>query len=235
MNKNLFFLAIFISCFLSAQADLYNTNWYLRKVVKNNITYNVPQNIEISVPILTFNDQNTTSTNLSSSVCEQSIWGTINNFDITVNNFSFWTYGVGNGNNCTLPENITFSSIYTGYFSQYSPLHSYQITYTGNIKNLILTNYLGDQAFYQSGTLSSNDINQTSEKNILIYPNPANEYLVIKSKDQIECVKIYNSEGKLILQNKYETKTDISALLKGSYFLELASKNGISRHKFIKE
>ncbi|NPA09081.1 MAG: T9SS type A sorting domain-containing protein, partial [Chlorobi bacterium] len=62
-----------------------------------------------------------------------------------------------------------------------------------------------------------------------------NEYLVIKSKDQIEWVKIYNSEGKLILQNKYETKTDISALLKGSYFLELSSKNGISRHKFIKE
>lgn len=231
---------LILGSFVYAQTALYNTNWYLKKVVKNGITYNLPQNSEIGTPILTFtstsNPGTLPTTNLNSSICGQTIWALIYNVDMTATNFNFWTYGVSIGNTCTLPENVTFSPLYTGYFGQNFPVHSYQIIYTGNIETLILTNGLGDQAFYQSGNLNTNDPYHILEREAInIYPNPANDYVVIKSENQIEWSKIYNTEGRLILQNKYETKIDISALSKGDYFLEIKSQNGISKHKFIKE
>ncbi|MCA6066117.1 T9SS type A sorting domain-containing protein [Chryseobacterium sp. RG1] len=240
MKKILFSFVIIWGSFIYAQADLYNTNWYLKKVVKNNINYNLPQNSEIGSPILTFTSTSNpgalSTTNLNSSICGQSISALLYNIDMTTTTLNFWTYVVGIGNTCTTPENITFSPLYTGYFGQNFPVHSYQITYTGNTKTLILTNGLGDQTFYQSGNLNTNDISHNlAEKITIIYPNPATDYLVIESKHPIEWTKVYNSEGRLILQNKYETKLDISALSKGGYFLEVKSQNGTSKHKFIKE
>lgn len=237
MKKILLPFVIIFGSFFHAQTALYNTDWYLKKVVKNNITYNLPQNSEIGTPILTFTSNSGTlaTTNLNSSICGQSIWALLYNMDITATNFNFWTYGVSTGNTCILPENTTFSPLYTGYFGQDSPVHNYQITYTGNTKTLILTNTWGDQAFYQSGNLNTNDLNPILAEKAIIYPNPANDYLLVKSEDKIEWIKIYNPEGRLILQNKYETKIDISALSKGGYFLEVKSQNGTSKHKFIKE
>lgn len=238
MKKILLPFVIIFGSFVDAQADLYNTDWYLKKVVKNNITYNLPQNSEIGTPTLTFTPSPwiQTATDLKSSICGQSIVALIYNVDMTTTTLNFWTYAVGVGNSCTMPENTAFSTQYTGYFGQNFPVHSYQITYTGNTKNLILTNGLGDQAFYQSGSLNTNDFSHNlAETTIIIYPNPAHDYLVIESKDRIEWTKVYNSEGRLILQNKYETKLDISGLAKGGYFLEVKFQNGISKHKFIKE
>src|SRR5215813_2412347 len=118
MKKILFSFVIIWSSFIYAQADLYNTDWYLKKVVKNNITYNLPQNSEIGSPILTFtsisNPGALPTTNLHSSICGQSIWALLYNMDITATNFNFWTYGVSIGNTCTMPENTTFSPLYTG-------------------------------------------------------------------------------------------------------------------------
>jgi len=240
MKKILLPFVIILSSFIHAQTGLYNTDWYLKKVIKNNITYNLPQNSEIGTPILTFTPGSSpgtlSTTNLNSFICGQNIWALLYDLDMTATHFNFWTYGVSTGNTCTMPENSTFSPLYTGYFGQDFSMHSYQITYTGSTKTLILTNAFGDQVFYQSGNLNTNDLNHIlPEKNIIIYPNPANDYLVIKSEDRIEWFKIYNSEGRLIQQNKYETKIDISTLSKGGYFLEVKSQNGVSKHKFIKE
>ncbi|KXH84503.1 T9SS type A sorting domain-containing protein [Chryseobacterium kwangjuense] len=224
------------SLFQAQSSELLNTTWYLRKVVKNNSTYMLPQNSEIGSPTMTFTPTpgSPATTNMSSPVCGSNIWATIYLTEITANSFAFWTYGAGANQTCTIPENISFFNQYTNYFAFNSTQHNYQITYSGNTKNLVITNHLGDQAFYDSGVLGTKE---TTVKNtsVKIYPNPVKDgFIGIKTPDAIEWIKVYNSEGKLILQNSAEDKIDVSGLPNGGYFLEIKSREGVSRHSFIK-
>lgn len=134
-----------------------------------------------------------------------------------------------------MPENIAFFTQYSDYFAFNSNLHHYQISYSGSIKMLVMTNGQGDQAFYNSAFLKTED--QTAQsKGMGIYPNPVKEGLVyFKSAEKIEWIKIYNAEGKLILQDYHpDAKINVSNLLKGGYFMEVKSQSGISRHRLTK-
>lgn len=75
----------------------------------------------------------------------------------------------------------------------------------------------------------------SSKKNIefSIYPNPANEILHIKGISNIQTIKIYSSEGKLVKEIKtpIEKKINIENLPAGSYFIQI--NNSFS--KFIKQ
>ncbi|WP_080779430.1 T9SS type A sorting domain-containing protein [Chryseobacterium phocaeense] len=204
---------------------------------KNNTSYMLPQNSEMGSPTMTFTPTpgSPATTNMSSPVCGASIWGMIYLTEITPNSFAFWTYGAGANQTCTIPENISFFNQYTNYFAFNSTQHNYQITYSGNTKNLVATNHLGDQAFYDSGVLGTKE---TTVKNtaVKIYPNPVkNGFIGIEATDSIEWIKVYSSEGKLIQQNSTDDKIDVSSLPKGGYFLEIKSPKGISRHQFLKE
>jgi len=69
--------------------------------------------------------------------------------------------------------------------------------------------------------------------NILIYPNPVKDYLIIQQndtgkKDKIEIISI---DGKKVLESEYKERIDVSNLQSGSYYLRI--KN--SSIKFIKE
>ncbi|WP_223607678.1 T9SS type A sorting domain-containing protein [Chryseobacterium sp. OSA05B] len=239
MKKILLPATIIISTLIQAQStELLSTTWNLKKVIKNNTTYLLPQNSEIGTPTMTFTPtpgSSGTYTNMNSPVCGKSIWGNIFLQGIQPNHFVFWTYGVGNNQTCTNPENIDFTNQYVNYFNIGSDSHDYQITYSGNTKNLVLTNNLGDQAFYENGFLAikESEISQTAIK---IYPNPVKgSFLEIKGVERIEWTKIYNAEGKLVQQNSADSRIDVSGLPKGSYFLEIKSQKGISRHQFIRE
>lgn len=62
-----------------------------------------------------------------------------------------------------------------------------------------------------------------------IYPNPANEILVIKTKDNIEKVNVHDYTGKKLLEiirNNEEVLLDIGGLKNGIYFISLADKAG---------
>ncbi|KMQ64950.1 hypothetical protein ACM46_12150 [Chryseobacterium angstadtii] len=225
--------------FHAQSAELLSTTWYLRKVIKSNITYMPPQNNEIGSPTLTFtptSGSSGTTTNMSSPICGTSIWAMIYLNEITASQFSFWTAGVGNNSTCTQPGNISFFNQYSNYFA-FSNLHNYEITYSGNTKNLVLTNDYGDKAFYDSAFLGTKEESGTSKAtSIKIYPNPVKDsFLEVKGAERMEWTKIYNAEGKLIQQNSADSGIDVSGLPKGGYFLEIKSQKGISRHSFIKE
>lgn len=245
MKKLLLSLTAIAGMFVHAQTELHNTDWYLRKIIRNNVTYNVPQNSEMGSPILNFSTSPSsppapnTTTNMTSPICGGNIWALIYDSEITASSFSVWTIGAGGGNtpNCTMPENIAFNNQYTGYFSMGTITFTYQITFVSGIKTLIVTNGVGDQAYYEYGTLSTKDtLSSLPHKEIALYPNPVKEgYIYLKNAERIEWTKLYNTEGKLILQNNSDTRIDVSSLPQGGYFMEVKSQAGISRHKFIKE
>lgn len=86
---------------------------------------------------------------------------------------------------------------------------------------------------------STTGINKVSDNNFMIYPNPANEYITLKSKDNIISYEIYSYEGKVIdfqdnLSNN-EVKLSISDLIKGVYYIKINTSNyGASTGTFIK-
>ncbi|SHF87335.1 T9SS type A sorting domain-containing protein [Chryseobacterium vrystaatense] len=238
MKKLLLPAAFIISTLFQAQStELVNTTWYLKKVVKNSTTYMLPQNSEIGTPTMAFTPSGMSGyTNMSSPICGTSMWGNIHESDITPAHFVFWTYGVGTNQTCTTPENSTFFTQYANYFAFNSEQHNYQITNSGNTRNLVITNNLGDQAFYESSFLAARETISSGKPSVKIYPNPVKDgFLEIQGVERIESTKIYNAEGRLVFENSNDSKINVSSLSKGGYFLEIKSQQGISRHKFIKE
>jgi Leucine-rich repeat (LRR) protein len=67
-----------------------------------------------------------------------------------------------------------------------------------------------------------------------LYPNPAGNLLNIQSKENIENVKIYSSQG-ILLKEYFSNSIDVSELSAGMYFAQVTF-NGITfTKKFIKE
>jgi hypothetical protein len=69
------------------------------------------------------------------------------------------------------------------------------------------------------------------------YPNPANEFITIKSETEYDAIRVYSIEGKMLLQQPRTDETlDVSNLSKGLYFFELWLKEKpITRQeKFVK-
>jgi hypothetical protein len=72
---------------------------------------------------------------------------------------------------------------------------------------------------------------------VQIYPNPANEFLVINCDEEIETTEIYNVIGERVIFVKGQiTKLNVSPLAQGLYTLRLKTTKGkIAIRKFIKQ
>lgn len=81
------------------------------------------------------------------------------------------------------------------------------------------------------------DSQKESKKDILVYPNPANDRLYISNKSENQKINfsIIDLLGKTLLSNGLdEDYIDISMLESGVYFIQLNNGNKISTTKFIK-
>ena len=87
-----------------------------------------------------------------------------------------------------------------------------------------------------AGVLGTNDLALESKK-VVLYPNPAKETVSFKNADRIKSVEIYESTGRKAMSVKPNGDTiSISDLKPGSYYLEIALKDGsVSYEKLIKE
>lgn len=77
---------------------------------------------------------------------------------------------------------------------------------------------------------SINDIEKAY--NILIYPNPSNQYIQIENVKPNATYQVYNQLGKLVLNGKIDQQINIESLTNGIYFLSI---EGYSVQKFIKQ
>jgi hypothetical protein len=80
--------------------------------------------------------------------------------------------------------------------------------------------------------------NDTKIGEILIYPNPATNYLnITNNKSEVTNYQIYSVEGKLIHQGEFMSthKIDLNQYSSGTYLIKLISRNKVYQQKFIKE
>lgn len=84
--------------------------------------------------------------------------------------------------------------------------------------------------------VNATGIEEITEGEINIYPNPATSTLRISSSEMINEVAIYNLQGQLIqTENGNVQSLNISNLAPGSYIARIVTENGITNKRFIKE
>jgi len=76
---------------------------------------------------------------------------------------------------------------------------------------------------------------QVNNINLSIYPNPTSDNLTIDTEDNIESIIIVDIMGKQVKTFIPTANTiDVSSLVKGIYFLQIPTANGIFNNRFIK-
>ena len=84
------------------------------------------------------------------------------------------------------------------------------------------------------------DVKETTQLNndfFEVYPNPASSYIQLQFKKEISSFEfeIYDSNGRLVLTEKNQTKINISSLSTGVYVAKLKSDDKVQSKKFIVE
>ena len=93
---------------------------------------------------------------------------------------------------------------------------------------------------YSTSVQENLSINDFEKSNVVLYPNPVNNQLYIKSKLSIDSIKIFDINGRLI-QNKImnysneNLELSVSELRSGIYFIEVYSNKQKEVLRFIKE
>lgn len=106
-----------------------------------------------------------------------------------------------------------------------------KIFYT-NTNNLPDDNLIAfsDEAFNLSQA-SSNSVNNLQQRQLSIFPNPAEKYISIALAQPISSIEIYSLSGQLVSRLKNPSTTiDISNLSSGSYVMVVADAQGTLYH-----
>ncbi len=76
---------------------------------------------------------------------------------------------------------------------------------------------------FESSSLSISE-NQLNTNEILLFPNPSKDKILIKNNNKIQYIKLFDTNGKIIINllvNDNQTHLNISELLSGIYILEI--------------
>ncbi len=146
--------------------------------------------------------------------------GTINFNSTSTNGLTYsWQFGDGNTSTLQNPSNTyAANGNYTVQLIAYSKDSCFTDTITQNVSII---------------AAGLTDLENDSE--IRIYPNPATDFIEIKSKSNYSSIIIIDVNGKLVKEiNNSNSKIDVSNLTKGVYFLKITNKNTSLIKKFIK-
>lgn len=117
----------------------------------------------------------------------------------------------------------------SGDFAITNDNSSIDIFYARRAGNLALGyhNSLRDYITLTRTSVLATDEAGASNKNIILYPNPAKETVGFKNADKIKSVDIFESTGRKIRTEKMNGKEiNISDLKSGNYYLEITLKDG---------
>ena len=79
-------------------------------------------------------------------------------------------------------------------------------------------------------------VSDVSKSHISVYPNPASEFLNIRTDDKIKSVKIYDAAGNLVkVENNHLSIINIASLPKGNYMVTIETDKGSETKKIIKK
>lgn len=114
--------------------------------------------------------------------------------------------------------------------------------YSSKIQLHFITNSSINSNGWSINFSSSTSIDDIASTDLIsIYPNPANEFFIIESKNEnlfFETIKVYDLTGRLVLNQEINNKTnyqriDTSNLKQGTYFVKILVNNEIINKKLI--
>ncbi|WPO83283.1 T9SS type A sorting domain-containing protein [Chryseobacterium sp. JJR-5R] len=121
-----------------------------------------------------------------------------------------------------------------GFYSSNDRVYASEFRYGNNSMNftpdgkLVSSGYVNIPSFsiilmrliISSTNLSTSDFTSNPE-NISVYPNPAEDYFIVKSKDTIESLELINTLRQSLTKQNNATKIDVKNLPAGNYFLKV--------------
>lgn len=78
-------------------------------------------------------------------------------------------------------------------------------------------------------------IEEATATNVIIYPNPAQNIVKLDTPEEIKAVHLYDTNGKLLLEESNSSEINISHLIKGVYILKVKTSNKVYITKLVKE
>lgn len=155
---------------------------------------------------------------------------------IMVNNLGPYTFSFS----CVNPLNIIGYQWSFGdgnYSSMPNPIHTYNA-----VGNYVVSLNLSSICGFAADSISTHiytkiDENQFASGNITLYPNPANEHVMVKTTDglKMESVRVLSVLGaeiyKLKSDSEHEHKIDLSGLASGMYNIEVTTNRGMITRK----
>lgn len=112
--------------------------------------------------------------------------------------------------------------------------------FTGKAEEISSTSFTttlqpGEYRFYTDKQTYS-DIDDTEYlRKIVIYPNPANDYIRINTSSQIHSVGVYSVGGHQMMRMENQDYLNVTGLPRGFYILRVIDEKGESIHKFTKK
>lgn len=227
MKKIIFLTAFFVGASMFSQTidfkgctNLFDNQTYTFNITGNDVT---GKNIYMTTPI-----DGQPCGGLGS--CEFKIqWSSTH---------SRWDFLADSGNGDFVNPFLIYYST-TGNSSEVNPPN---ITIGTWVENTAITGGECGGTLTNANGVLTGDVRSTSlgitEKElsqIAIYPNPASDFITISGMKDVNSVKIYSLDGKLLLVEKKVDKINISKLSPGMYLLDAETSTTHHRLKLIKK
>jgi pimeloyl-ACP methyl ester carboxylesterase len=143
---------------------------------------------------------------------------------------------------CTPTATITRSVQHAKIMYYLLPWLDYQLKGNCNQGNLFDSQIVSDTSISFNKNCNQCNIleqeNFSINKEVLIYPNPANDYLMVKGHQLLNYkLKVYDINSNLLFEANFieTTKIDISKWSAGIYLYEIITNQNSSKGKFIKK
>lgn len=135
------------------------------------------------------------------------------------------------GTSTGLTYYLNGTQIYTGNFFQNYPFTEMRFVHD----NYSGSAYIDRIAINNESVLSVNEEVNLKQKEISIYPNPASEFVNIKSSEKIKDVEVFDISGRKVNAKLDGDKVDVRNLSAGAYLLNVKTEDRNYTEKFIKK
>ncbi len=217
-------LFLFISCtFFGQNADLFNNNWYISKIILSNQTFDTPA-MQVSTGTSLFNN-NGSNYNFNSSYYN-SASSTIT-FNTVTDSFTRQgggcTLAVYNGANAAAAQSYDQKNCDFYLNTTSGAIFNYEIVNNSSSKTLIITKLSnGDKIYYNNSFLGTKE--NAIKKAFKLYPNPSTDFVIIDNVEKNLKLKINDLSGKILFETLTSDKTqkiDVSSFATGQYILSI--------------
>lgn len=152
----------------------------------------------------------------------------LSNTSLSCSNWDKMLFGWNN--NPSSPNNFNLGNVSSALYT-----HPLAVYARNNLINVKGWTSLGD--VYDPTCETERSTAETEfEKESIVYPNPASDFMYLRSIKNIDSYKIFDSVGRIVSQGKlYDEKIDVRNLSKGNYILQIKTKESMKNFKWVKQ